>query len=131
MKRNLIRIHLIDKTRDVYPMVGFVPGTVVHGLFVTTQWHMSEEAAKSCIGAEVHLHDAQHLPSFQAGVCTGYFPLFAGYGFLFVNDPAMAGRVQEEHWGQEEARVYGAEVVQHLSLTPKPIAFFEIDESER
>ena len=50
MKRNLIRIHLIDKTRDVYPMVGFVPGTVVHGLFVTTQWHMSEEAAKSCIG---------------------------------------------------------------------------------
>jgi len=129
MKRNLIRIHLIDKTRDVYRMGGFVPGTVVQGVYVTTQWRMSEEAATSCIGAELHLHDAQHLPSFQAGICTGYFPLFDGYGLLFVNDPAMAGCVQEENWGQGQARVYGAEVVLHLRRTPKPIAFFEADES--
>jgi hypothetical protein len=110
MKRDLIRIHLIDKTRDVYRMGGFVPGTFVPQVFVTTQWRMSEGAAKSCAGAELHLHDAQHLPSFQAGICTGYFPLFDGYGLLFTNDPAMSGRVQEESWVQEQARVYGADV---------------------
>ncbi len=104
--KSMKRIHLIDRTRDVRPLPGFVPGSIVPDVFVTTEWRMSEESAKSCVGAEVHLHDAQKLPSFQAGRCTGCFPTGSGWGLMFVNDPAMAGRVQTKGWAQVQARVY-------------------------
>ena len=109
MQRKLTRIHLIDKAHDVYPMCGHMPGATVDRVFVTTWWRMNEDSAKSCVGAEVHLHEAQNLESYQAGICTGYFPLESGYGLMFVDDPALAGRVQAEvNWAQVQARVYSS-----------------------
>ena len=102
----LKRIHLIDNMRDVRPLAGFAPDTVVPSVFVTTEWRFSKNSVKSCVGAEVHLHDKQRLPSFQAGRCTGLFPLGKGYGLMFVNDPALAGVVQKTGWAQVQARVY-------------------------
>lgn len=108
MTRKLIRLHLFDNARDVYAVNSHVPNTPVPGVYATTWWRMSEETARSCIGAEVHLHVGQKLPSYQAGRCTGYFPVAVKgcYGLLFVEDPALAGRVQLKHWAQVQARVY-------------------------
>jgi hypothetical protein len=79
-----------------------------HGEMQTGHWCCSRRIAEASVGAEIHLHNRQHEPSYLAGIIIGWEPHLPDprrVVFRFHPDISL---IREEHtrWGREKAIVY-------------------------